>query len=188
MPAPVETWTDAKMGQRQNRFTLEFATYASTSGWTEDALSRFCADRGISSDERSKHWPAGVRSLGWELNELADHNMLDQFTSSSVPCMGDIFLSRFLRNQDLKPAVAKLALSDLRHPIDTLARTRRTARLMWQCYGRPRWSSRLGRGVDTWLLLFAYSLCVVVWLLDKSPGHGITRRTIRGSLLVIGLR
>jgi hypothetical protein len=102
--------------------------------------------------------------------------------------MASIFHSRFAQNRDLRPAVAKLALSDLRHPIDTLARTRKTARLMWRCYGRQRWASRLGNAIDCWLLVLVYSLCVAVWLLDRSADERITAQTVRSSLLIIGLR
>jgi ubiquinone biosynthesis protein COQ9 len=176
------------VNRQQDCFTLEFARRASKSGWTDDSLRQLCADRGISRDESRTRWPNGARSLGWELNDLADRDMLDQFKSAQGPSMADLFLSRFSQNRALKPAIAKLALSDLRHPIDTLARTKRTADLMWRCHGRPRWTSPLGTGTDGWLVASMYSLCVVIWLLDKSPDERFTKRTVRGSLLMIGLR
>lgn len=176
------------MSRKQDRFAPDFAIYAGTRGWTEDSLRQFCADHGISGDERRKRWPAGVRSVGWELNDFADKNMLDLFVGASQPSMGEIIASRFAQNRDIRPAVARLALSDLWHPIDTLARTRRTARLMWRCYGRSRWSHRLGKVLDCWLLVLVYSVCVSIWLLDKSARAVVTRCTVRGSLLMIGLR
>lgn len=176
------------MDLEQTSLALEFAEHARTTGWNDATLYSFCAERGISSDDRQRRWPAGARSVGWQLNGLADERMLRLFQDSPAPFMANIFLSRFSQNRKLKPAVAKLALSDLRHPIDTLARTRWTARFMWRCYGRDRWASRLGKAVDGWLLVAAYSLCVIVWLLDRSADERITERTVRGSLLIIGLR
>lgn len=176
------------MELNQTNLALEFAERACTTGWNNATLCRFCAENGISSDARKRRWPAGVRSLGWELNGLADERMLRLFEYSPAPSMANIFLSRLSQNRELKPAVAKLALSDLRHPVDTLARTRITARLMWRCYARYRWASRLGNAFDCWLLVFAYSLCVIVWLLDRSADERITAQTVRGSLLIIGLR
>jgi hypothetical protein len=114
--------------------------------------------------------------------------MVDLFKNISGPSMAEMFLSRFSQNRALKPAIAKLALSDLRHPIDTLVRTKKTADLMWRCHGRPRWTSRLGTGIDCWLVASIYSLSAVIWLLDKSAGERFTERTVRGSLLMIGLR
>lgn len=58
---------------------------------------------------------------------------------------------------------------------------------MWHCDRRPRWRTRLGRGLDAWLVALAYSLCVVVWLADPTPGERLTERAVRGSLRIIGL-
>jgi hypothetical protein len=142
----------------------------------------------MSRDEAKARWPSGARSLGWGFNNLADRNMLELFSSIAAPSMAEMFLARFSQNRALKPAIAKLALSDLMHPIDTLARTKRTADLMWRCHGRQRRTSRLGKGIDCWLVVSMYSLCVVIWLLDKSPDERFTKSAVRGSLLMIGLR
>ena len=171
-----------------NCLAIAFARHASANGWNRNSLRRFCADHGISRNERRWRWPAGVRTLGWQLNAVADRRMLDSAKGAPRASMGEIFASRFAQNRELKPAVARLALSDLVHPIDTLKRTKRTADLMWLCYGGPRSSNRIGRDLDTWLLVLVYSLCVVVWLLDTSSGDRITGRTTRAALLMIGLR
>jgi len=181
-------WVGINVDRRRDRIVLEFANRAAASGWSDASLNEFCAELGISGNERKARWPDGARSLGRELTKLADLRMLQRFRSIAEPSMAEILLSRFSQNAALKPAVASLAWSDVRHPIDTLARTRRTAHFMWRCYRRPRWSARLGRGVDAWLLTLAYSLCVMVWLVDPTPDARLTERTVRGSLRVIGLR
>jgi hypothetical protein len=173
---------------RRNCLALQFAVHAGRGGWSERSLRRFCADRGISEDQRRRRWPKGVRSLGWQLTAVADRDMFVQFAGAETPGMLQIVATRFTRNRDLKPVVARLALSDLMHPLDTLRRTRRTAGRMWQCHGRPRATGRVGREVDCWLLVLAYSLCVVVWLLDRSHDDRSTLMVVRGSLHLIGLR
>ena len=176
------------MGGRRDDIVLEFANRAAARGWSDVALSELCAELGISDDERKRRWPDGTRSVGRELTNFADLQMLHRFRSIANPSMVEIFLSRFSQNAALKPAVASLAWSDVRHPIDTLRRTRRTAHLMWRCHRRPRWSARPGRDLDAWLVALAYSLCVIVWLVDPTEGERLTERTVRGSLRVIGLR
>jgi hypothetical protein len=167
---------------------VEFASCAAAHGWNDESLIRLCAERGISDDERKRRWPDGVRSLGRDLTNFADRRMLRRFRNIIKPSMAEIFLFRFSQNAALKTAVASLAWSDVRHPIDTLARTRRTAHFMWHCYRRPRWRARLGRGFDAWLVTLAYSMCVIVWLVDPTPGERLTERIVRGSLRMIGLR
>lgn len=125
----------------------------------------------------------GLRDFGRALNARADARTAALFRDAPAPTLGEIVLSRFDQNADLKPVVARLALSDLVHPIDTLARTEATARVMWAAYGRGR-----GGAIDRWLLVFAYSACVIAWLLDKSPDQRLTRTVVRGALAVIGVR
>ena len=177
-----------RVDRRRDRIVLEFANRAAARGWSDASLNELCAERGISDGERKRRWPDGTRSLGRELTKVADLRMLQRFRSIANPSMAEIFLSRFSQNAALKPAVASLAWSDVRHPIDTLTRTRRTAHFMWRCYRRPRWSARMGRGLDAWLVALAYSLCVIVWLTDPTPGQRRTERTVCGSLRIIGLR
>lgn len=176
------------MHRRRDYIVLEFASRAAAGGWSDASLNRLCSELGISDDERKRRWPYGARSLGRDLTNLADVKMLQRFRNIANPSMAEIFLSRFSQNAALKPAVASLAWSDVRHPIDTLTRTRRTAHFMWRCYRRPRWSARLGRGLDAWLVALAYSLCVIVWLVDPTPGERLTERMVRSSLRMIGLK
>jgi hypothetical protein len=174
--------------RRRDCIVREFANRAAASGWSDASLNLLCAELGISESEQKGWWPDGARSLGRDLTNLADLRMLQRFRNIAEPSLAEIFLSRFAQNAALKPAVASLAWSDVRHPIDTLARTRRTAHFMWRCYRRPRWRARLGRGLDAWLVALAYSLCVIVWLVDSTPGERLTERTVRSSLRMIGLR
>jgi hypothetical protein len=124
-----------------------------------------------------------LRDFGRRLNARADARTAALFRDAPAPTMAEIVLSRFDQNADLKPVVARLALSDLVHPIDTLARTEATARVMWAAYGRGR-----GGVIDRWRLVFAYSACVIAWLLDKSPDQRLTRGVVRGALAGIGVR
>jgi hypothetical protein len=174
--------------RRRDRVVLEFANRAAARGWNDASLNQLCAELGISESERRGRWPDGARSLGRDLTNLADLRMLQRFGNIAEPSMAEIFLSRFSQNAALKPAVASLAWSDVRHPIDTPARTRRTAHFMLRCYRRPRRRTRLGRGLDAWLVALAYSLSVIVWLVDPTPGERLTERTVRSSLRMIGLR
>jgi hypothetical protein len=127
--------------------------------------------------------PLGVRDFGRKLNALADARTAATFRNATAPTMGEIVLSRFEQNTALRPTVAKLALSDLFHPVDTLRRTEATARVMWALYGRGR-----GGRLDRWLLVFAYSACVLVWLGDNAPGLRRTRGAVRIALTLIGVR
>lgn len=186
--SPEPNRTHASILAQEDCLLLDFAHRAGKAGWTEACLGRFCTEQRISYDDSKRRWPRGVRSLSWELNRLADRNMLNLYKDVPAPSMAEIFLSRFSQNRGFKPAIAKLAWSDLRHPIDTLARTRTTADHMWRCYGRQRWTGRLGAGLDGWLVSATYALCVVVWLLDVSQNERFTGRAVRASLLMIGLR
>jgi hypothetical protein len=124
-----------------------------------------------------------LRDFGRSLNARADARTAALFRQAAAPSMAEIVLSRFDQNARLKPVVARLALSDVFHPIDTLRRTERTARVMWAAYGRGR-----GGVIDRWRLVFAYSACVIAWLLDNSPDQRLTRGVVRGALTVIGVR
>ena len=127
--------------------------------------------------------PRGARAFGRKLNATADARMAAAFRDAPATTMTEIVLSRFEQNATLKPVVARLALSDLIHPIDTLTRTAATARVMWACYGRGR-----GGPLDRWLLVLAYSACVLVWLADNAADQRLTRRMVHGALAVIGVR
>jgi len=127
--------------------------------------------------------PLGVRDFGRKLNALADARTAATFRNAAAPTMGEIVLSRFEQNTALKPTVAKLALSDLFHPIDTLRRTEATARVMWTAYGRGR-----GGRLDRWLLVFAYSASVIAWLSDRSADRRRTQTAVRIALALIGVR
>jgi len=127
--------------------------------------------------------PLGVRDFGRKLNALADARTALTFRDVAKPTMGEIVLSRFEQNTALKPTVAELALSDFFHPVDTLRRTEATARVMWAAYGRGR-----GGWLDRWLLVFAYSACVLFWLGDNAPGLRRTRGAVRIALAMIRIR
>jgi hypothetical protein len=152
-------------------FPILFARMAAEAGWRRDLLRQLCADRGISAAEMRRRWPRGARSVAWELNGLADAAMLDRFEREKADRTSTILLARFHQNRSLKRSVARLAFSDLFHPFDTLRRTAVTARAMWRCRDAPVQvpGHRL-------MLIFAYSVCVLIWLVDRSPDEERTRR------------
>ncbi len=155
---------------------LHFAAHAATAGWTPAALRSFCADRRISGEEQAARWPAGVRSLGRQLNDYADAQMLLRW-SDTPGSLRDVLQARFDDNEVVKPAVLRLARSDFFHPIDTLMRTRKTAGLMWTCRTTRRVPGGLWGAARSWQLVCLYSLCVLVWLANGRE-QAATRRAV----------
>lgn len=165
---------------------LAFAQEAGNNGWNTAAFRRFCFARGISAEEMHARWPAGVRSLGWDLNHYADNVMSARFDKTGPAPLSKIILDRFDDNAPIKQAVRHLAQSDAFHPVDTLARTARTAKAMWRFQDRPMPRSVFGQRVKTWSLVVLYSACVLVWLADGSISQQPLRRAIRLSVKILG--
>ncbi len=162
--------------------TLEFARHAALHGWTAGSLRSFREYRDISQDDALRRWPRGVRSLSWALNDYADAGMRAAFCGNADATAGAMIRFRLAQNTPLKASVRKLARSDWRHPIDTLRRTARTVRAMQAC-------APIRRGlIARWLLVLAYSACVIVWLSDGSPDQRATHRALRLCLALIGER
>ncbi|MDO9223772.1 MAG: hypothetical protein Q7U20_08695 [Caulobacter sp.] len=159
-----------------------FAREASRSGWTRATLRRFCADRGIGEAETAERWPDGVRGLGRAFNDDADARMKGALEGLPGLTLTGILMARFAQNADRKGAVARLAWSDLFHPLDTLGRTARTARLMLAMRSEKQGGSATSR------LVLAYCLAVLVWLGDRTVDQRLTRRAVRLGLLLVGLR
>jgi hypothetical protein len=157
---------------------LGFAHDAATTGWNSRTLNQFCERHNISPQERLRRWPAGVRSLGWELNDYADNQMISEFGSNGPHALSAVLMNRFAVNAALKSAVRSLAWSDLLHPIGTLRRTAKTAELMWRCENGARSRSKFDDVARVWLLVVVYSLCVLAWLCDRSSEHRLVRRMI----------
>lgn len=153
-------------------FAICFARAAAREGWRRSLLLRLCERRGISGAERDLRWPRGVRSVARELNAEADRRTVAYFRERRAEQMAEIILARFEDNRRLKPSVRRLAWSDLRHPIDTLHRTAQTSRAMWRCHV----SGASAGTAKHYRLTLAYSLCVLVWLADRSDGDERTRR------------
>ena len=153
---------------------LAFARIAARCGWRNEALERYGARRGLSAEARKGLWPKGVRSVAWELNALADAVTRAAFRDRPGVSTSTIIAARLDQNRSLKRAVSRLARSDLFHPVDTLRRTAVTAELMWECRtgGAPPTSLRRAR------LVAAYSIVVLLWLADRSPGERVTKRAI----------
>ena len=161
------------------RLAIEFAHYAATAGWTRRALAQFCEQRGIPDSDRDRRWPDGPRSLGWSLNDNADDQMLADLIANGPRPLPQIMLQRFHANAALKSAVRSLAWSDVFGPVGTLRRTAKTANLMGQC-SDPTWPpAPPWRFVQVWALVLAYSLCVLVWLGDRTADLRPTGRAIR---------
>lgn len=157
----------------------EFATAASATGWTGEALSAFCRGRGISIEQEELLWPRGVRSVSWDLNEAADAQMLSVWEGGR-PSLRDVLFRRFSDNEPLRSAVGALARSDFLHPLDTLGRTARTAERMLRISGGGASKIRIG------LLTLSYSGAVLVWLADRSPSRGATRWASRAAAFLAG--
>ncbi len=152
-------------------FALSFARAAARSGWRTSLLRRLCERRGISPDECERRWPHGVRSVASELNAWADEATIARFAAQPAPRMSDIVLSRFEDNLRHKRSVRRLAWSDLLHPLDTLRRTAQTSRTLWRCHVAGASASPMKHH----RLTVAYSLCVLIWLADRSSGQRLTR-------------
>jgi hypothetical protein len=177
-----------QLSKEQEAVVINFAEYAGINGWNNHALTKFCRLVGISDGDRNQRWPKGVRTLGWELNSIADRKTLERFQNRSSASMVEIVLSRFEENAALKSSVKALAVSDIKNPWDTLLRTAQTADLMWRCCNKPRWPGRMGRRLDTWLVVIVYSFCVIIWLQRKSPADEFISQLVRRSFLMIGLK
>jgi hypothetical protein len=156
MPAPV----------------ISFARVAASGGWREDVLTRWCERRGIHRDERRRRWPRGIRSIAAELNAQADAATATRFATQPASRMSEIVLARFEDNRRLKTSVRRLAWSDMFHPLDTLRRTAQTSRAMWRCHVAGAAASPMKHH----RLTIAYSLCVLLWLVDRTTREKLTRR------------
>ncbi len=143
---------------------IAFASMAARTGWSRTTLDHFCAAHGISEEERLQRWPSGVRSLGRQFNQHADAATLAHFDRAGPLPLSEVMRRRFDDNEHLKRAVRSLAWSDARHPLDTLARTARTAELMWRCQDRPLRASSVFYPLRVWALVVLYSACVMIWL------------------------
>lgn len=165
---------------------LAFAQDAGHNGWHTTAFRRFCFTRGISAEEMHARWPAGVRSLGWDLNHYADNVMCARFDKTGPAPLSKIILDRFADHAPIKQAVRRLALSDALHPVDTLVRTARTAKAMWRLQDRPMPRSVLARQLKIWSLVVLYSACVLVWLADGSISQRPLRKAIHLSVKILG--
>jgi hypothetical protein len=165
---------------------IGFAMHAAKAGWNETALRTFCARHGISAACKAHLWPQGVRTLGRQFNENADKRMLARYHSTSGHSLREVLLTRFEDNLIYKPAVCRLAASDLLHPWDTLLRTRETAVLMWACQTvLPRQTS-IRLALRTWGLVLLYSLCVLIWVADGSVDQRATRRAVKLTSALLG--
>lgn len=162
---------------------IAFALMAASAGWSGPTLDRFCAAHGISETERRRRWPDGIRSLGRQFNQHADAVTLAGFERVGPLPLSEVMLMRFRENENLKSAVRSLAWSDARHPLDTLARTAHTAKLMWRCQDRPLRASSVFYPLRLWGLVALYSACVMIWL----GGHDRTlRAAARLSARILG--
>lgn len=160
-------------------FVNAFAEFAARAGWSQHSLLIFAQTTGASG--------LGLPSLRWiarRLNEIADSRMRESFCDLDALTLERLILARFEQNASLKPAGASLARSDVLHPFDTLGRTAATADLMLELCGDNR-MPKLGR---RWRLVFAYSLCVLVWLFAGQAKHPPAARSVRRSLALFGLR
>jgi hypothetical protein len=166
----------------------EFAQLAGTRGWKFATLTSFCAANDISPLEMRGLWPKGIRSVAWQLNERADSAMLDRSGVLGTATLSELILTRFADNESLKTSVRNLALSDALHPLDTLARTARTAGNMWRCLRRPGFESGDPGWIRVWGLTFMYSACVVVWLLDQSKSQRAVRAAIDLGVRALGAK
>jgi hypothetical protein len=119
-----------------------------------------------------------VRSVAWELNAIADRKTARRFTNAGAG-FEQLIMDRFEQNRGLKRSVRRLAWSDLFHPVGTLRRTGRTAKVMLACRGRDAGAVRL---------TLVYSATVLVWLADRTPDERRTRRATRWLLALAGLR
>jgi hypothetical protein len=168
--------------------SLRYAVAAADIGWSQAAFHEFMDAQGVSTDMQLTLWPHGARSAARIMNTLADDEMNRRWATASNARLADIVQQRFADNRPLKRSVARLALSDLVHPLDTLARTAQTADHMLVCRGGYRATGVMARWCERWALVMAYSACVLVWLADKTPNEGLTRGAIHHLLAFIGAR
>lgn len=164
--------------EEAQQFAIAFAGFAAEAGWTPRALAAFCDRRGIPPAERRRRWPQGVRSVGWDLNAYADAQMVADGELEHRRSLREILLRRFDANAAFKPAVRRLAWSDLRHPCGTLRRTASTAELMWLCRDGALPLPGVRGRAKVWGLVVVYCACVIVWLCDGSPDQALTRRAV----------
>ncbi|WP_395646819.1 hypothetical protein [Terricaulis sp.] len=169
---------------RRDRAALAHAFAASGVSWTDAAVAQFAVQQGLSVAECKTLWPRGARSVAWDLNKSADRAMQRRWRGET-PGLREIVLHRFADNAALKRSIGTLARSDSMHPCNTLARTAETARRMILCAGGYRSAPPLGHFLERWLLVFAYSFCVLVWLADDRADQRATRRAVT---LLIGAR
>ncbi|WP_426269381.1 hypothetical protein ACN9MB_14540 [Dyella kyungheensis] len=167
---------------------IEFAHIAATHGWKRSTLRSFCTANGISLAGMRAQWPMGIRSVARQLNAQADAVMVARARVLGSPTLSGLILGRFADNEPLKGAVGRLAQSDAMHPFDTLARTARTARAMWQCLsvrnprtGGPGW-------LRVWALTIMYSVFVLVWLTDRSISQKAVRTAVHFGVRLLGER
>jgi hypothetical protein len=140
---------------------MEFARHAGVHGWTRRALRDFPELEGSSP-----------RDVAWALNDIADSEMCRRFQGKLGVSWNELIRYRFIQNAPLKASVMRLARSDIWHPVDTLARTDKTARAMQAC-GAP------GGAIKRSLMVLVYSTCVLVWLVDRTPSQHLTSRAVR---------
>lgn len=187
---PCKPWHGHPMGVLNNRadheplppsVVLEFALVAGASGWTERVLASFCISHCISSDERQRRWPRGVRSIALEFNKIADRAMIEDMSLDQSARLSEILMRRFAHNEDFKQSVRRLAWSDLFHPIDTFQRTLQTTKQMLRSRAGSAGSNALKA---SWLVLL-YSCCVILWLFEQPP-YPALQRAVRLSARLAG--
>lgn len=172
---------------KETALALAFASEAAEAGWSRSAFETFCARHHVGPDERRRFWPQGPRSVARCLNEAADEQMRRAWRDVSRASLADIVLRRFADNHGLKRSVANLARSDLLHPFDTLLRTSRTADQMLLCRGGYRGRGSAARFFERWSLAILYSLCVLIWIGDRTESQTPTKRATRAMLSIPGL-
>jgi hypothetical protein len=166
--------------------SLDYAVSAAETGWSNASLRRFLEARGVAADAQRLHWPQGARSAARHLNEVADSEMARRWKAAPSARLSDIVVQRFADNRALRRSVRCLAMSDLVHPFDTLARTAITVDQMMKCRGGYRAASAGGRWRERWALVLAYSALVLIWLADNSPGERNTQASTKWLMRMIG--
>ena len=120
--------------------------------------------------------------MGRDFNDQADKVMVVSLRIQPAADLNEIILRRLEQSRAYKPAVARLAASDLFHPFDTLGRTATTAGLMLAAVGGS------GAPLRRWRLVLAYCIVVLVWLTDRSADQRTIRRAVRAVLSVLGVK
>jgi ubiquinone biosynthesis protein COQ9 len=180
---PVE-----KPSASDQHLVIAFAELAARTGWKASSLRLFCESHAISKADALAMWPHGIRSIAWRLNEYADSKTLANFEAFGPLPLSEVMLKRFAENEWLRSSVGALARSDAMHPINTLARTASTAKIMWRCQNNAAPDSFFGKRVRVCALVVLYSACVLVWLGDKSLSKSGLTRAVRWSALMLGAR